>query len=129
MKFTDFLSKGEPTSTHSSNLTEEFLFERSSKILNLPRELNGVDSSILGSKLTHFFIKFENSDWKKPLFAKVSYKVKDGQLADDITGSIEVNDIDYKNGEITNLYYMRTKNSAQNIDRKDLKKFIDGNKK
>lgn len=128
MRFSNVLSKDRSINENYSSV-EELLFEKGAKILNLPSELRGIEYSILGSKLTHFFVKFEDSSWEKPIFAKVSYKMKDGRNADDITGSIEVSDIDYNNGEIVNIYYMHTKNSARNIELKDLKRFISGNKK
>lgn len=127
--FKDFLSKDGTINENYDSDNGEFLFEKSAKILNLPSELKGVEQSILGSKLTHFFVEFKDPSWKKPIFAKVSYKMKDGQIADNITGAIEVSDIDYNSGEIVNIYYMHTKNSAKNIETKDLKKFISSNKK
>lgn len=128
LKFKDFLSK-DSLINENYNSDEELLFEKNAKILNLPNELRDVKYSILGSKLTHFFVEFEDPSWKKPIFAKVSYKMKDGRIADDIDGVIEVSDIDYNSGEIVNIYYMHSKNSAKNIETKDLKKFISRNTK
>ena len=103
------------------------IYEQTVKISNIPKELKNVKYNVLGSQLTKFYIEFTDKTWKKPIFAGVSYKMKSSGIADDVKGTINVDDIDYKNGEIVNIYYMKSKNNPMNIELNKLDAFLNKN--
>jgi len=101
---------------------EEYLNEsevvKMSAVDDAPKFLKGLNGKVLGRKLSHFFVEFD--DFKTPLYAQIYYSSKKNGDSLKNYEHIDSSDVNTKKMFIGNVYYAPTKAAEKRRDYKNI---------